>query len=155
MDGIPLGSIPSLSLHDEVDRKEVEADAGNIVDAWISSMNKEFREKSFKNLSNLFLDDCWWRDITGLTWDFASKQGLDAVRNFLTNSTNHLEDMTPIKTGGLQPALVDIGTMIWIQGAFTFRTAQGKGRGLVRLANVSKSSWKAWIVFTQLEQLNF
>lgn len=52
--------------------------------------------------------------------------------------------------------MVVLPGMIWIQGGFTFKNQYGTGRGLVKLINVGTGNeWKAWTVFTQLEQLNF
>lgn len=59
------------------------------------------------------------------------------------------------ESGGLKPLLIELGGMAWIQGGFSFQNPHGEGRGFVRLANVGPGVWKAWIVFTQLEQLAF
>ena len=44
--------------------------------------------------------------------------------------------------------------MKFIQSGFRFKTRVGKGRGVVRLANVGPEEWRAWTVYTVLERLD-
>lgn len=153
MDGTSLPSIPKLSLHSGLDREKINVE--QIVDAWLSKLQDVFTRRSFDNLSDLFIEDCWWRDILGLTWDFRSRQGQANISKYLHNAASPLENIQAIKLGGLKPIFLDIAGMIWIQSGFTFKTQHGEGRGVVRLANVDELTWKAWIVFTQLDNLDF
>jgi hypothetical protein len=150
MEDPPLGTIPVLSLHHEVRREDV--DAATVVTRWLLELEALLAQQEFRRLSELFIEDSWWRDVVALTWDITSKQGPEAIGNYLAVSTANLTDLHPIKSGGLQPALVDMGGLFWIQSGFTFKGSHGHGRGFVRLANVGASRWKAWLVFTQLEQ---
>ncbi|KIY03005.1 uncharacterized protein Z520_01471 [Fonsecaea multimorphosa CBS 102226] len=152
MDGHPLASIPPLKLHDGVNRDEINA--SDIVADWLAALEKRPKNGLSTDLSDLFIDDCWWRDFTALSWDIVAKHGLEDVAEYLTSSTTGFGQLTAIKTGGLQASLVDMHGAIWIQGGFTFQTSDGSGTGLVRLINVDKSHWKAWTVFTQLERLH-
>ncbi|KAL4993572.1 hypothetical protein BDV10DRAFT_22600 [Aspergillus recurvatus] len=47
-----------------------------------------------------------------------------------------------------------MGGMKFIQSAFRFKTRVGKGRGVVRSANVGPEEWRAWTVYTVLERLD-
>ena len=152
MDGSSLPSIPKLSLHSGVDRNKINVE--EIVSTWLAKLQDVLTERSFDDLSGIFIEDCWWRDILGLTWDFRSKHGQKAIGEYLHGADGHLEDIQAIKLGGLKPILLDIAGMIWIQSGFTFKNQHGEGRGIVRLANVDQHNWKAWIVFTQLEKLD-
>ncbi|KAF2964345.1 hypothetical protein GQX73_g9227 [Xylaria multiplex] len=152
MDGTILPTIPLLTLHDGITKEQVDAE--NICAQWLKSLDKYFIPKSFDDLSPLFIENCWWRDIIGLSWDFTSKHGRDAVASFLTNVPNPITELRLIQEGGLKPLLLDIGGMIWIHGAFTFQNQHGEGKGIIRLVHVSKSEWKAWLVSTQLERLH-
>ncbi|KIW28125.1 uncharacterized protein PV07_07807 [Cladophialophora immunda] len=152
MDGHPLASIPPLTLHAGVNRDQINA--GDIVADWLAALEKRPKNGLSTDLSDLFIDDSWWRDFAGLSWDIVTKHSLEDVAEYLTSSTTGFGQLTAIKTGGLQASLVDMHGSIWIQGGFTFRTSDGSGTGLVRLINVDKFQWKAWIVFTQLERLN-
>ncbi|EXJ73513.1 uncharacterized protein A1O5_03274 [Cladophialophora psammophila CBS 110553] len=152
MDGHPLAPIPPLTLQDGVNRDDINA--GDIVADWLAALEKRPKNGRSTDLSDLFIDDSWWRDFTGLSWDIVTKHGLEDVAEYLTTSTTGFGQLTAIKAGGLQASFVDMNGFIWIHGGFTFQTADGSGTGLVRLINVGTSRWKAWIVFTQLERLN-
>ena len=150
MDGTALPSLPSLVLH--VTRDQV--DATEIVSNWLAKLNQSFNEKEFTRLPELFIEDCWWRDILGLAWDFSSKHGYDAVEKYLSGSRADVADLKA-STGGLKPVLIELAGQTWVQSGFSFTNRHGRGQGFVRLINVRESEWKAWIMFTQLEELNF
>lgn len=153
MDGYILPSIPTHVLHPAVKREEINAK--EIVTQWLSKMEACLCEKSYGSLSDLFIEDCWWRDMVGLDWDFSTKHGQSAIERYLAEATHGISRLKPIELGGLQPILLDMDGMIWIQGGFTFNNPHGRGRGMVRLLNVGEAEWKAWVVFTQLERLSF
>ncbi|KAI1261972.1 flavin-containing monooxygenase [Xylariaceae sp. FL1019] len=153
MDGTVFPSIPDLCLQDGVTKEQVNA--STIAIDWLSKLQLSFDKKSFDDLSGLFLENCWWRDWAGLTWDIRTQHGREAISTYLRGATNQLTAIDSVKSGGLQPALSDIGGTIWIQSGFTFRTPHGEGKGLVRLVNIGPQEWKAWTVFTQLEQFDF
>ncbi|KAK1525658.1 flavin-containing monooxygenase [Colletotrichum costaricense] len=153
MDGFKLPEIPALTLQEGVKKDEVDAE--RISSEWLSKLEKRFAEKSFSDISDLFIDDCWWRDIVGLSWDFTCKQGQDNIKKYLASANHGLSELQTNKLGGLKPLLLDFDGMVWIQTGFTFRTPHGEGKGLLKLGNTSKDEWKAWTVFTQLEKLDF
>ncbi|KAK8137121.1 hypothetical protein PG984_005061 [Apiospora sp. TS-2023a] len=153
MDGAQLPAIPRLTLFPGTERKDVDAVA--ITKVWMSRLDSLLTTRNFDDLHELFIDDGWWRDILGLDWDFSSKHGLGAIAEYLTGAPNLLSGLQCDEAGGLKPLLIELGGMTWIQGGFRSKTPFGEGRGFVRLANVGPAVWKAWIVFTQLEQLAF
>ncbi|KAK8856741.1 indole-3-pyruvate monooxygenase YUCCA8 [Apiospora arundinis] len=153
MDGAQLPPIPQLTLFPGTERQDVDAVA--ITKGWMSRLDSLLTTRNFNDLNELIIDDGWWRDILGLDWDFTSKQGLGAIAEYLTGAPNPLSGLQCDEAGGLKPLLIELGGMTWIQGGFSFKTPFGEGRGFVRLVNVGPAVWKAWIVFTQLEQLAF
>ncbi|KAL1850789.1 hypothetical protein Plec18170_006623 [Paecilomyces lecythidis] len=144
-------SLPKLSLHESVDRDKI--DAVKIVDHWLSALEQHIKTKTEADLSDLFIDECWWRDIISLSWDWATKHGRDAIFNYLNASNTGFSQLSSVKEGALAPMFVEMGSLQFIQSGFTFQTAAGSGIGLVRLANEGPEKWKAWTVFTQLENL--
>lgn len=153
MDGFKLPSIPPHTLQPEVKREELKPD--EIVRDWLSKLSHRIANDSFDNLSELFHPDCWWRDILGMEWDFASKNGLENTRSYLATATNRIYDIQAIETGGLKAGVMELPGMVWIQGGFYFKNNHGSGRGIVKLLNTEGTVWKAWTVFTGLERLNF
>jgi hypothetical protein len=152
MDNRPPAPLPSLVLHDGIDKDKIEAAA--ICRDWIAKLQAAIQERAFDNLSSLLAEDCWWRDIVGLSWDFTCKRGQSAIRQYL-GASEGLSSIEVIETGGLKPIFIELGGASWIQTGFTFRTTHGSGKGLVRLINVSATEWKAWVVFTQLERFDY
>ncbi|KAI8246859.1 putative indole-3-pyruvate monooxygenase YUCCA8 [Colletotrichum sp. SAR 10_99] len=152
MDGTKLPELPDLQLQPGVTKESV--DAVQITTSWLTTLSQRFAEKDF-TLSDLFIENCWWRDIVALSWDFSCKQGQAAIAAYLSSADHGLSELEPNKFGGLQPLLVDFGGQIWIQSGFTFRTPHGEGKGLLKLMNVGVGEWKAWTVFTQLERLDY
>ncbi|KAK6833443.1 Monooxygenase [Apiospora arundinis] len=147
MDGAQLPPIPQLTLFPGTERQDVDAVA--ITKGWMSRLDSLLTTRNFNDLNELIIDDGWWRDILGLDWDFTSKQGLGAIAEYLTGAPNPLSGLQCDEAGGLKPLLIELG------GGVSFKTPFGEGRGFVRLVNVGPAVWKAWIVFTQLEQLAF
>lgn len=148
----PLASIPPLVLQEGVKRDNV--DPSEIVSNWLAALQKCPKNGLFTDFSHLFIEDCWWRDFIGLSWNFSTKHGVENVAEYFRSSSNGFCELEAMATGGLQPALVDMNGAIFIHGGFTFKTKDGSGTGIVRLVNVAQSQWKAWMIFTQLERLN-
>lgn len=145
-------TLPILSLQPGVDRELI--DAPKIASDWLSKLEKHIGNSTLQDASTLFLEECWWRDIIALSWDWTSKHGFQAILKYLLSSSASLRELKVVESGGLQPAFVDLGGLQWIQSGFTFGTTNGHGTGLVRLANVGPDDWRAWIVFTQLDHLD-
>ncbi|KAK9780235.1 hypothetical protein SCAR479_02872 [Seiridium cardinale] len=152
-ENLPPAPLPSLSLH--AGMKSEDVDPVQIVTEWLAKMEACLKAKAFDDLSGLFIEDCWWRDIIGLSWDWTTKHGRDSISEYLTSSQNLPTNLKCAKTGGLQPTSLDMGGLFWVQGGFSFKHPHGEGKGFIRLANVGNSEWKAWTVFTQLLQLDF
>ncbi|KAH8194447.1 hypothetical protein TruAng_011391 [Truncatella angustata] len=150
---LPLASLPTLLLHDGLKREQINP--VQIISDWLARLEACFQVKAFGHLSDLFIDDCWWRDIVGLSWDWTTKHGQEAISTYLSASPNPLRDIQCAKTGGLQPTCMDAGDLFWIQGGFLFKHPYGEGKGFVRLTNEGNGEWKAWTVFTQLFELDF
>ncbi|GAP83987.1 putative flavin-containing monooxygenase [Rosellinia necatrix] len=152
MDGTVLPTVPPLVLHGGVTKEQVDVEG--VCAQWLKALEILFTTRSFDSLSPLLIDNCWWRDIVGLSWDFTSKHGYDAISAFLADAPNPITELQLIKDGGLKPLLLDIGGMIWIHAAFSFKNQHGEGTGILRLVHVDKSEWKAWLVSTQLDNLH-
>jgi hypothetical protein len=152
LDGHPLGAVPPLTLQPGVDASKVNAD--EVVSAWVASFEKRAKNGLSTDLSDLFIEDSWWRDFCGVSWDTVCKNGTDTIAKYLSASATGFGNLEVIRLGGLKPSLTDMHGAFWVQGGFTFKTTHGSGRGLVRLINIAKDEWKAWNVFTQLERLN-
>ncbi|EGX89572.1 Monooxygenase [Cordyceps militaris CM01] len=151
MDGTILPTLPELKLH--VAKEDVDATA--IVSQWLVGLQACLDGGSLNKLGKLFNQDSWWRDILALDWDFTTKQGQDKIGSYLDAKKVTITDLKLCESGGLKPALVEWAGQAWVQSAFTFCTQHGQCRGYVRLENDAASQWKAWTVFTELEELRY
>lgn len=149
-----MASLPNLSLHPGTKKEEI--DPTRIVTQWLSSLDTHLKDGTTSSASNLFLpsDLPYWRDILPLSWDWSTKKSSQDILSHLSSSTQGFGGLEVVTKGALQPALVDLEGAIWIQSGFTFRNRFGQGRGLVRFVNGGDGEWRAWTVFTQLEELH-
>jgi hypothetical protein len=145
--------LPSLVLHGDVNRDSIHP--RNIAKAWLESLQEKISQDQLTDISDLFIEASWWRDIVGLSWNITTKRGTDEISQYLQSQVakSGFGRFNIIDEGALQPRLSDMGGLIWIESGFTFENKTGTGRGIVRLANVCPLQWKAWIVHTNLDDL--
>jgi hypothetical protein len=149
----PLAALPRLMLHPSV--KPEYLDAAKVVNDWLSSFMESLKNGCAANMFDHFLEqESWWRDFVSLTWDIACHNGSEAICKYLSTSTAGFTEAKAEQPGALQPHLEDLGGLRFIQSGFSFKTNFGTGRGVLRLASVGVDQWKAWTVFTVLENLN-
>lgn len=146
--------LPVLQLHKDVNRDSI--DPGSITKLWLDKLQQKISQNLLPDVSELFLEESWWRDIVAVSWNITTKKGTIDIGHYLQShaAKNGLGQFSVIEQGALQPRLSDLGGLIWIESGFTFATKAGTGRGIVRLANAGPLLWKAWIVHTNLDELN-
>ncbi|TVY46827.1 putative indole-3-pyruvate monooxygenase [Lachnellula occidentalis] len=146
--------LPELVLHDTSTRDEIDPES--IAKTWLENLQAKISQGQLEDVSDLFIDDSWWRDIVGLSWNITTKRGMSKISQYLQSqvSKSGFGKFDVIHQGVLQPRLSDLGGLIWIESGFTFETKAGTGRGILRLANTGPQQWKAWIVHTTLEELS-
>lgn len=94
--------------------------------------------------ANMFVEDCYWRDLVTFTWNFKTLEGRDQIEDMLksqlaiTKPTGFAlaEGEIPTKEGGVITA--------WL----TFETALARGYGLVRIKDD-----KIWTLLTTMVEL--
>ncbi|KAH8671426.1 hypothetical protein BX600DRAFT_510100 [Xylariales sp. PMI_506] len=154
MDEFPAANLPKLALPEGVDRDSI--DAVQIVSQWLIKLEKFFQQNEFDRIPDLFIEDCWWRDLAGLNWDISTKHGHEPISQWLATARNYPTGFRLAQSPGLQPQLFDAGPLTWMQAGFHFRHPHGDGRGFVRLTSTGSSGeWKAWTMFSRLDQFDF
>ena len=145
--------LPRLVFHDDVNRDSI--DPRSITKTWLDKLQQKISQNQLRDVSELFIDECWWRDIVALSWNITTKCGRNEISQYLQSQAakSGFGQFNVVDQGALQPRLSDRGGLIWIESGFTFENKAGTGRGIVRLANVGPSQWKAWIVHTNLDEL--
>lgn len=145
--------LPSLGLHEDVDRNSINPHG--IVENWLHKLQQKISGNVKMDTSDLFIEECWWRDMLALSWNITTKRGRNNIDQYLSvcASKSAFGSFDILSEGALQPRLSDINGLVWIESGFSFENKAGQGRGIVRLANVTASEWKAWIVHTSLDGL--
>lgn len=104
----------------------------------------------------LFHQDCHWRDILAFSWHLTSAEGRDSVATRLTaeqeRTRSHGFHLPP---GRKPPRAVKRLGINSIEAIFEFKTADGRGAGIIRLSPAPDTGGetKAWLLSTTLEAL--
>jgi hypothetical protein len=148
---LPVPPLPTLiSLKATVPN---DLDVQKVASEWLNSLSNAIESNNPDNAACLFVEDCWWRDMLALTWDFRTFRGTPAIRTFLCDriGTTHPRGFKLRQDFlGLQRPYEDLA---WITAFFDFETDTGIGFGIFRLVPTASSEWKAHVVYTNLEDL--
>ena len=132
--------------------------AWRVAQDWISKLQAIFASKDFSNLEGLFHEDSWWRDIIALQWDFRTIHGRELIQKFLAENqqSGTLTNFRLQEDGQFQPkfetVLKETG-FAWISSLFHYETRLGHGSGVLRLTQERPGVWKAFAVYTTLQDL--
>ncbi|MBT2336625.1 NAD(P)/FAD-dependent oxidoreductase [Variovorax paradoxus] len=122
-----------------------------IVQDWLSRFDRGLQEQSAQAISDLLADECHWRDMLAFTWDITPREGKVAIVHELLQRQNHAKagSFTIAKDSTPPRRVKRIGVDV-IEAIFSFETATGRGKGVVRLLIGEP---KAWILMTALREL--
>ena len=151
-------SIPSLSLptlHILGSTVDPNLDERAIVNDWFAKFTRAIGLKDVSAIVDLFLDGVFWRDMLALTWDFRTFEGKNAVSKFLEDQLGVFNPQS--STFFLRQDHIELQRpyedIVWIQAFFDFDTNVGHASGVFRLVPLPDGSWKAHVVYTNLEDL--
>lgn len=139
-------------------RVDSTVDSKQIAQEWLSSLEAIFRSGDFSHIKDIFNEDSWWRDIISLQWDFRTIHGRENIERFLGENRAHgpIACFKLQEDGHFQPKLEivkeDTG-FAWISSLFHFETRIGRGSGVLRLTQEEPGQWKAFSVYTSLQEL--
>lgn len=146
----PLSRIPTLDRLGA--RAPDDIDVIKVANDWFQRFASYISAGDIDGILRLLCDDSLWRDLLALTWDMRTFDGADRIKAFLTNR------LPPAKVEGLK--LKDFvrlqkpyPDLVWIVGMFGFETNSGLCSGVFRLVPTANGEWKAYTVFTNLEDL--
>ncbi len=109
---------------------------------WLEKFGRALAGRDIDGATELFGEECYWRDLVSLTWTLKTFEGRDEVKAMLSAT------LAAAKPSGLQqlgPATEANGaTEAW----FAFETAAGRGTGHLRLRG-----GKCWTLLTTLQEL--
>ena len=109
--------------------------------AWLASFSTCLANRDTDALLDLFVEDCYWRDLVAFTWNVKTMEGKAAVADMLAAT------LAPPGPPGF--ALVSAsGQSGNVEGWFDFQTKAGRGQGVFRL-----EGGKCRTVLTTLQSL--
>lgn len=131
-------------------------DTSGIAQHWIKKLETVLGSNDFSHLSELFHPESWWRDAIALQWDLRTIQNLDRIIEFVEQyqpnvklSAFRLQD-----DGKYQPTFdTPVNGLNWIFSMFFFETRLGRGTGVFRLTQDDAGVWKAFTLYTSLQEL--
>ncbi|CZR67774.1 related to monooxygenase [Phialocephala subalpina] len=132
-------------------------DADSVAANWVEAFNKTIGSADLSTLSELFLEESYWRDQLCLSWDLHTLHGPSKIVELLKNSKgSRIKSLALDKTSSVRsPQTSRLGSDAKfpnVQAFLKVETDFGKGQGLVRLVNEG-GKWKAFILFTFLKEL--
>ena len=151
--------LPNITFPAPVLESALPADPKVILDKWAASFTS-LVQSDRTDVSSLFVEDSYWRDLLCLTWNFHTLAGIKKIESFIGSlpkrwrirafNTDSSDDFR-----APQVAPLDFpGTIKCIQSFLTIETDVGRGRGLVRLLQDDKGNWKCYTLLTVLEELS-
>ncbi|CAJ2501853.1 Uu.00g047060.m01.CDS01 [Anthostomella pinea] len=148
---IPIASWPASTC----DTNEETANAITVSSEVVDSLNQSLQGGDYKAVADLFLEDGYWRDHLGMTWDLRTAKGREKIVDLLSQG-HHLAkvdiDHSAPNHGPRVVPLRHDGSVEGIQFFTIVTTKVGSGRGVVRLVQKS-GEWKIWTFFTSMDEL--
>lgn len=152
---IPVAQFPSVPKPAPV------TDPAEVASKLVGIFNQALDKNDFTALSNLFVDNGYWRDHLAVTWAFRTVSTPPGILDYLHNSSESrdgfrlrkiaVDNGTAVRAPKLAP-LDPAGEVLGVQFFITLETVIGTGTGLVNLVQQG-SEWKIFTLYTRLEAL--
>ena len=128
--------------------------ADDIAQAWMTAFGAALRDGSARALSELFVADSHWRNLFGLSWQFATISHVEKLAPELLRQAREVgagDFRIDVETFAPRKALV-AGREV-IEAIFSFATVNGPGIGALRLlaSPVAGGLAQAWTISTTLD----
>lgn len=124
---------------------------------WFAAFSAAARENDVTAITALFTDDGNWKDILALTWDLRTLVGKDAITRMLHArlAPSAMTDLRLLHDALKEPTLQrPWPDLVFLRLYFGFRTKVGQGTGIAYLVPLPRGDWKAYSLFTCLENLS-
>ncbi|EPS95850.1 FAD/NAD-binding domain-containing protein [Fomitopsis schrenkii] len=153
---VPNGTdtlIPTLPTLDWLGASlQADIDAQNVAAQWFAQFASAVSAKDTRKIVDLFIPDGWWRDHLALTWEFRTFHGVAKIKRFLD------DQLASFGVAGLRlrdGALLKqpYPDLAWVQALFDTETNVGTASGVIRLVPTASGEWKAFTLYTNLEDL--
>lgn len=145
---IALGEFPQTS-------STTPEDPDKIASALIDQLNSTIAKKDSIAVSELFMENSYWRDHLCFSWDFRTLKGRNAIAKFVTEGSSSVRaeiDRSSALRAPHSGPIDAYGEVNGIEFFIKVTTTVGHGQGVVRLAQQG-DEWRIFTVFTSLEEL--
>jgi cation diffusion facilitator CzcD-associated flavoprotein CzcO len=133
---------------------QAAAQARRAAEDWLAAFEAALASRDAAQISSLFHLDSHWRDILAFTWHLTPVAGRDAIAARLAaDQTRAAAHGFHVPTGRRSPRKVQRLGIESIEAIFEFKTADGRGAGLIRLSPDASGAMQAWLLSTTLEAL--
>ncbi|KAJ9648572.1 hypothetical protein H2199_001427 [Coniosporium tulheliwenetii] len=127
-----------------------------VAQTWLDSFASALAAGDVTKLKALFHTNCWWRDHLGLSWDYHTLHPLSRIEEFLSDRLSQLQlsNFRLAEIGSFTPSKkTPTKDLDWVESMFEFETKTGRGKGVFRLVQGHDDVWKAYTVYTSLQEL--
>ena len=116
------------------------------VDAWLGEFEAALKARDVQRAASLFAAASYWRDLISFSWNITTVENPAGVADLLTETLDRTDPSSFVTDE--PPTEGDGVTTAW----FTFETAVGRGKGLLRLVEEDGEA-KAWTFLTTMYEL--
>lgn len=131
-------------------------DPREVAQRWLNDLQTLLAIGDYAKVPELFHEQSWWRDMLALDWDLHTVQNADGIKDFLSRNQPRfqLSSFRLQHQGEFQPKLEKPRENLnWISSMFFFESRVGNGTGVLRLTVNETGQWKAYAVYTSLQEL--
>ena len=122
---------------------------------WLAAFEAALGSRDAASIGALFHQESHWRDILAFTWHLTPTAGRDGIAaRFAQEQARVGAHGLHLPAGRRAPREVTRYGIESIEAIFAFKTADGRGAGVLRLAPDADGAMKAWHISTVLEALD-
>lgn len=139
---------------DAMTETDLTTDLGTreVAQRWLEQASAALGDRDAAAVVELFVADCWWRDLLALTWDLRTFHGRESIEPMLADRLGDA-GLSPLALDGEPELVVVDDSTRWIEAVLSFETEVAHGRGVVRLVPDDDGSWRAWTLLTAMNEL--
>src|SRR5260221_1704213 len=124
------------------DQRVESQSTGTAITQWLAAFERALAAENIDQAVDLFVVDCFWRDLVAFTWNIVTVEGQEGVRDLLG------ENLHRVQPRGFAVAAELGGEEAPGEAWIKFETAVGRGIGHLRLRD-----GKGWTLLTTLSEL--
>jgi len=131
--------------------------ARHSAEAWLVAFEAALVSRDVARIGTLFHAECHWRDVLAFTWHVTPLEGRDNVAARLAaEQARTAAHGFHVPEGRKPPRTVKRLGIDSIEAIFEFKTADGRGAGIIRLSPEAGAggTMKAWLLSTTLQALD-